>query len=252
MNAGCRTLKLPALCWLLPIALTTAGCAPRSPKDGDGPSAAVVVKNEPVESVGVPSTASSQSQTVSASESSLDLGGRAVEQAVAPDTPALPPIRETSRVERSLAVASGSFHADVTRKPTLPPVLPKQVDGMRPIAPVERLPSDLGLGTRSLPARPTLPIKAVVTKRARDVNLPPPLPLLGRQATDRVSLDDPTTELANAAIVEPRVKVPFTPAAFVKVGIPDPFELSEQIKPATNPSSGPGLTLVPVNPRRVK
>jgi hypothetical protein len=76
--------------------------------------------------------------------------------------------------------------------------------------------------------------------------------MLGRPAAERVSLEDPTTDLANTAIVEPRVKVPFVPAAFLKVGIPDPFELSEQINPATSPSSEPGLTPVPVNPRRVK
>ena len=214
------------------------------------------MRNEPAETTrntGA-NAAFSGAQTASGNEYRPDLAERVVEQAVAPDTPALPPIREKSRIERSLSVATEAFNANTTARPTfhLSPVLPKQLDVMRPMPPVERVPVDLGRGTHFVPARPTLPIKAVVTKRARDVSLPPPLPILGRPAADRVSLEDPTTELANAAIVEPRVKTSFAPAAFLKVGIPDPFELSEQIKSASSPSSEPGWTLVPVNPRRVK
>ena len=84
------------------------------------------------------------------------------------------------------------------------------------------------------------------------MNLPPALPKLGRPLNERVSLDDPTAELGNAAIANPVVKVPLTPAAFLKVGIPDPFELGDQVKPKVAPADEPGLTPVPVNPRRVK
>jgi len=89
-------------------------------------------------------------------------------------------------------------------------------------------------------------------KRARDVNLPPAMPTLGRPAGDRVSLDDPTSDFANAAIVSPPVKVPLTPAGFLKVTLPDPFELGEQVKPKVPPAAEPGLTPVPANPRRIR
>jgi hypothetical protein len=229
-----------------------AGCAPRSPNDGERQSAAVVVRNVPVKTASGVSANTASSRSASAHETAPDLGGRAVERAVEPDTPALPPIWEKSRIERSPSAATGPFNSDVITKPTvhLKPVFPNPLDGMRPMPPIERVPADIGRGTHFLPPKPKLPIKAVVTKRARDVSLPPPLPTLGRPAVDRVSLEDPTTELTNAAIVEPRLKAPFAPTTFLKVGIPDPFELGEQIKPALN--SEPSLSLVPVNPRRVK
>jgi hypothetical protein len=46
--------------------------------------------------------------------------------------------------------------------------------------------------------------------------------------------------------------VPLAPAAFLKVAVPDPFEFGGQVKPKVAPAAEPGLTPVPVNPRRVK
>jgi hypothetical protein len=78
------------------------------------------------------------------------------------------------------------------------------------------------------------------------------MPTLGRPAGDRVSLEDPTSDFANAAIVSPPVRVPLAPASFLKVTLPDPFELGEQVKPKVAPADEPGLTPVPVNPQRIK
>jgi hypothetical protein len=91
-----------------------------------------------------------------------------------------------------------------------------------------------------------------LTERTRDVNRPPELPPLGQRVRDRVGFEDPTTELSHAAIIEPVVKVPLAPSSFSKVVIPDPFEFADQIKLRLPPSAEPGLTPVPVNPRRVK
>ena len=78
------------------------------------------------------------------------------------------------------------------------------------------------------------------------------MPTLGRPFTERVSLDDPTSELANAGIVAPSVKVPVAPASFLKVSLPDPFELGTQVKPKVPPTAEPGLAPVVVDPARVK
>jgi hypothetical protein len=102
------------------------------------------------------------------------------------------------------------------------------------------------------PTEPPRPAAPGITERARDVNLPPAMPTLGRPAGDRVSLEDPTSDFANAAIVAPPVKVPLAPASFLKVSLPDPFELGEQVKPKVPPANEPGLTPVPVNPLRIK
>jgi hypothetical protein len=90
------------------------------------------------------------------------------------------------------------------------------------------------------------------SKRSRDVNVPPPLPAMARQVDDRTGYDDPTSDFANAAVTSPRVRLPFSPAPFLRVGVPNPFELAEQIKPTIPRSNEPALTPVIVNPRRAK
>lgn len=121
-----------------------------------------------------------------------------------------------------------------------------------PTAPPERVPFDLGYGAAAVPAKPALPEAPGIAVKARDVNLPPDLAPLGRLVPDRASLDDPTAEPGNAVVA---TKSPFPAlgiAAFIRVAIPDPFELGDQVKgklpPATEPSPAP----VPVNPQRVK
>src|SRR5438132_574827 len=81
------------------------------------------------------------------------------------------------------------------------------------------------------PTRPALPETAVEVPRARDVNLPPELPPLGRPLPDRASLDDPTADPGNAAIIARRVALHLATAAFQKVTLPDPFELAAQVRP---------------------
>jgi hypothetical protein len=135
---------------------------------------------------------------------------------------------------------------------TLPQMLSVKSAKISISSPQEKVPFDLGRGADMVPAKPSLPIAAGIAERARDVNLPPSMPTLGRPYNERVSLDDPTSEFANAAIVAPDVNVPLKSAEFVKVGLPDPFELGEQVKPKVPPTSEPGLNPVPVNPQRVK
>jgi len=135
--------------------------------------------------------------------------------------------------------------------------LPPPILTVRPISvsispPQEKVPFDLGSGAGMVPAKPGLPIAAAITERARDVNLPPSMPILGRPVNERVSLDDPTSESANAAIVIPGVNVPLKSAEFVKVALPDPFELGEQVKPKVPPAAEPGLNAAPIDPQRVK
>jgi hypothetical protein len=183
-----------------------------------------------------------------------DLGGKAVVSAVAPDTPALTPAERLgiAPVPRTPAdrVVNPEPVAKVRYIP--PPVLSAKSVSLTLPPPVERVPPDLGNGSTAVPARPTLPIAAGITERARDVNLPPAMPTLGRPVNDRVSLDDPTSEFGNAAIVSPVVKVPLAPASFLKVAVPDPFEFGEQVRPKIPPAAEPGLAPVPVNPQRVK
>ena len=128
-----------------------------------------------------------------------------------------------------------------------PPSIPQpKLAALKPVNPPEKVPVNFGAGADDVPAKPKLPVAPVVTERARDVNLPPPAPVLGRPVPDRVSLDDPTSELGNAEVVAGAVKTPLAPSGFQKVTVPDPFELADQVKPKVPPSrravgrTGPG------------
>jgi hypothetical protein len=183
-----------------------------------------------------------------------DLGGEAVARVVAPGTPPLPPAERFGAAPRPRTPPARLLDPEpVTRVRYVPPPLTAPAAGVvKPAAPRERVPADLGAGAAGVPAKPTFPVAAGITERARDVNLPPPLPTLGRPQPDRVPFDDPTAEAALAAVVGPAVRVPPPPPGFLKGTLPDPFELGEQVRPRVPPAAEPGLAPVVVDPRRVK
>jgi hypothetical protein len=192
-------------------------------------------------------------ETPTAFEYPADLGGKAVAKAVAPDRPALTADRAAPAPK--LRVLPAKFRdPDATTKVSyaLPPIPHAKPAVVRLVAPPERVPVDLGRGFDAIPSRPTFPVAAGITERAPDVKIPPAMPTLGRPLAERVGLDDPTSELANAGIVAPPVKVAVAQSPFLKVSLPDPFELGTQVKPTVPPAAEPGLAPVVVDPQRVK
>jgi len=230
-----RFIMMRVLCLVL---LLHAGCARRAAVDAQ-PSV------EPRE------TPSPGAESQAAPE---DLGDLAVERAAAPDTPALPPIEQFVAAPRPRTLSAWLVDPESTQRLKLvpSPFFATRPIVARPAPPAEGVPSDLGAGAQGVPAKPKLPVAAAATKRSRDVNVPPPLPHLGRSVSDRVGFDDPTADFGTAVITNPPLKTPFAPAPFLKVTVPDPFALGEQIRPSIPPGAEPGLTPVPVNPRRPK
>jgi hypothetical protein len=183
-----------------------------------------------------------------------DAAGRALPRVVTPAPPPPLPVERFGRapLDRPMPEKIASPEPTVRVAPAVPPVLPARVAGLRPTAPPERVPVSLGAGAEAAPQKPTLPETPGVKAKAPDVNQPPPLPALGRQTADRASLDDPTAESANAAIVSRPAGMPWVVAGFLRLVLPDPFELGEQVKPKVPPPAEPGLSPVPVNPQRVR
>jgi hypothetical protein len=184
-----------------------------------------------------------------------DLGGKAVVKAVTPTiTTPLSTEKAAAATPKPRTPPSRLLDPYPLTKATYvpPPVLPAKPAEARLTAPPERVPVDLGWLAEDVPAKPTFPVAAGISERARDVKLPPALPILGRPFSERVSLDDPTAEFGHAGIVAPLVKVQVPQAGFLRVSLPDPFELGEQVKPRVPATADPGLTPVVVNPQRVK
>ncbi len=248
---------------LFAVALGFAGCAQPAEQPAQAQAAANVALTSgtpelppPAQNPGSDSLSPQQpaSQSLPGFEYPADLGGKAVAKAVAPDKPALTPAQRFGTTPKTRTVPAKFLDPDPLMRVSyaLPTFLPTKAVELRPAVSSERVPADLGLGAQSIPARPTFPVAAGVTERARDVNLPPAMPTLGRPLAERVSLDDPTSDFANATIVAPPVKTTPTLASFLKVTLPDPFELGDQVKPKVAPKDDPGLAPVVVNPQRVK
>ncbi len=68
------------------------------------------------------------------------------------------------------------------------------------------------------PAAVKLPAAPKIAWPSPDINQPIPLPILARPVVDRPSLDDPSAALA------PTVPDRTTPAPFLRLNLPDPFE----------------------------
>lgn len=183
-----------------------------------------------------------------------DLTGQALPRVVAPQIPVKLPGERFGGEPKPRATPAKFLNPETTARDNyaLPPILPAKPVAANPAAPPEKVPLNLGARTGDIPAKPVLPVAAVVTPRARDVNLPPPAPVLGRPLNDRVPLDDPTAEAGNAVVVAGAAKVPLTTSGFLKVAVPDPFELGAQVKPNVPAAAEPAVAPVAVNPQRVK
>lgn len=183
-----------------------------------------------------------------------DQTGKALPRVVAPDVSRPLPADKAADGPKPRAVPDKVLDPDPTARASYlpPPLLPPKSAAGRPANPAEKVPVNFGAGADTVPAKPVLPVAPVVTERAKDVNVPPPAPALGRPASDRVGFDDPTGDLANAAVVANVVKTSLAVSGFLKVTVPDPFELGEHVKPKVPAAAEPSVAPVVVNPQRVK
>jgi hypothetical protein len=79
-----------------------------------------------------------------------------------------------------------------------------------------------------------------------DVNQPTPLPTLARPVVDRASLDDPSGNVSQAEALASRVPDRTTPAPFLRLSLPDPFEHRNTVRLRTPP---PEISLPTNTPR---
>ena len=95
-----------------------------------------------------------------------------------------------------------------------------------PLRPKLVLEEALGGWTESLvlPQRQSLPDAGRVRNPSVDVNQPIPLPILTQPVPDRASLDDPTADASTAAALAAPLPMRTTPAPFLKLSLPDPYD----------------------------
>ena len=180
-----------------------------------------------------------------------DTAGKELPKVVAPRAPAPLPVERFGAAPKERA-PSAAVSADSLGKIAAapPPALPKRTSGFAPHAPAERVPFDLSVGATDVPARPSFAVQKAEPVTAPDVTQPPPLASLARQVPDRASLEDPAAEPAGAVIVSRVVNPAVERADFWRVVLPDPFELTAQVRPVVPAGADPGLTPVTVSPMR--
>jgi hypothetical protein len=226
------------------LALLLAGCNSSSvPQPGTAEEPPVPKLVTPI--VESPATGVSKLETTSPITSKLtqptvpplpyptDLGGQAVSNALAPvpSTPAPLFMPQVSPKPRLSSIERGELPLPKVAAKIIP--LPAgKASSSKPSPPLERINPDLGQGVTIDPRQYTLASSPV---QFRSVPQTPKLgaddlPVLSRRVDDRASLEDPTSELSTARIVNTPVPRPMIQVGFLKLTIPDPFELLEQLR----------------------
>jgi hypothetical protein len=180
----------------------------------------------------------------------------------APD-PARPADRGAKLVDAFLKPSEQAF-ADAARQargplalPGLPalerPQLPlPTVAGDLPRTPLKRANPSLRMGALPeglplaryrddppAPRREELPSVGLIRLPSPDLDAPVPLPILAAPVADRAPLGDPTPEVSLAAVLAQPVPMRTSPAPFVRLNLPDPFEHAQAVRLRTPPAEDP-------------
>jgi hypothetical protein len=175
-----------------------------------------------------------------------DPAGRALPAVVAPPAgAAIPADRSAGPKPRTPPARVESPDPPLKATFTLPPLSPGAATaGMSAIRPPV-VPPTFGAWAAATPPRAKLPNPPGVTARGPDIAaVPPPAPT-ARPVTERPPADDPVAAAGDAVVTRPAAVV-LGAAGFVRVVIPDPFELAGHVRASPRPADEP----VAVPPRR--
>ncbi|HZY88690.1 MAG TPA: hypothetical protein VFE78_27955 [Gemmataceae bacterium] len=154
-----------------------------------------------------------------------DDAGGALLAKVLPPTQAGGPAADRARGPRRST--RQKFDAPALPLPSSVPDLPRlpasKRQPLRPRLTLEESLDDVAVRT-PLPQPPTLPAGERVRVASPDANAPVPLPVLARPASDRAPVEDVTGEASAAAAVAAPMPQRTTPAPFLKLTVPDPYE----------------------------
>src|SRR5262245_20640759 len=248
--------QMQLLAMLVGIATVMVGCS----RSADQPPAEkVVVFEGPSDSMKVDDPPAGNGDSAPPAERMQfpfpdDSGGKALAKTLAPVAPPpMPAAAPAASRERRLApiheVPLPTRPAAVDSAPRLPIAAGKE---MRPVPLPERVPQTLGGMIPDLPARSELPAGIIVRQQGPDISKPADLPILSaRPIADRAPLADPTLDFTAQSVVSPSLPLRTTPAGFIRVTVPDPFEHADAAKPRTPVVEDPNRSLGnPPPPRR--
>jgi hypothetical protein len=165
-----------------------------------------------------------------------DRGGQILSKVLPPSEKTLPPAAHDAPAPRRLPPAA-------LERPSLPlppapaemPRLPAgKAHALRPRPLPEDLPLAGHLNDPMTPQTQTLHAGDRIRVPSVDVNQPIPVPILARPISERALLDDATADASYKAALATSPPTRATPAPFLKIDLPDPFE--HRLKPVTAPA----------------
>jgi len=164
-----------------------------------------------------------------------DRGGQILSKVLPPSEKTVPPAeRDVTSPRRHLP--SGLDKPSLPLPP-IPAEMPRLPAGKSPALRPRPLPEDLPLaGHLTDPTPPqaqTLHAGDRVRIPSVDVNQPIPLPILAQPVSSRAPLDDATVDASRNAALAGSPPVRSTPAPFLKIDLPDPYE--NRLKAAVTP-----------------
>lgn len=163
-----------------------------------------------------------------------DAGGKMLAELLRPSDP--PPLQPTGPVAsprqfappRSLERPELPLPSSQASLPRLPLVL--NPAPLRPRSLPEATPFSTHRNDPEPPRHERLLAGGRVRLPSPDVNQPIPLPTLAQPVTDRAPLDDPTGESSTRAALAAVPPLRSEPAPFVRMPLPDPFELQQTVR----------------------
>jgi len=175
-----------------------------------------------------------------------DIGGRALAKTLAPATPPPMPAGAPAapRERRLLPIHEVPLPTRPVALGPPPRLSLPATKELRPAALPERVPQSLRRLLPDLPPRGELPTGPLVRQDSRDIAKPAELPILSaKPVADRAPLTDPTLEFTARSVVSPSLPLRTTPAGFVRIPVPDPFENADAAKPRTPVVDDPNRSL---------
>jgi hypothetical protein len=131
--------------------------------------------------------------------------------------------------------------APLTRYTGLPPRSSVRSAGKPrlPSALAEGAPLSDYRGDPQPPAAVQLPSGQLVKRPGADLTGPAPVPLLASRRPDRAASSDTTMEFSSAATLQTAIPARTTPAPFMRLNLPDPFEHRQAVRLQNPPEEDP-------------
>ena len=164
-----------------------------------------------------------------------DAGGTALAKSLAPAHPPATALARSGPRDRKLPdglIVPTAPTPDPTG--TMPRLSQSSASTIRPASLPERVPANFGGRFLDLPPRAELPVGPLTRTESRDSARPPDLPHLAtRPVPDRAPLADPTVEFTAASVISAVLPLRVSPAPFLRINLPDPFEHAAAARPRT-------------------